>query len=207
MAHGARVGAGLKTPASELRRGRSLTCALVRDDGERQKQRQKQILRPLRGLIMTHGWRACLYPGTCGKNGTGGRRYYCTREVYIGRVHFMTSPVRVSKQTLKLLAALSAKPTSWHYGYALSRETELQSGTLYPILMRLEERGWLETQWEQPQSGTGKWGGRPPRHMYRLTASGHKAAVEAISAARSRALVRKTKTRRPVLAAIGVKGA
>jgi DNA-binding PadR family transcriptional regulator len=99
----------------------------------------------------------------------------------------MATPVRTSKQTLTLLGALTAKPSQWHYGYALSRETELMSGTLYPILMRLEERGWLETQWESPQELAEGRGGRPPRHMYRLTASGSACATEALNAARSKA--------------------
>ena len=62
----------------------------------------------------------------------------------------MATRVRASKQTLALLAALAGKPSEWHYGYALSRENAMMSGTLYPILMRLEERGWLETQWGMP---------------------------------------------------------
>ncbi|MFZ0414339.1 MAG: PadR family transcriptional regulator [Candidatus Acidiferrales bacterium] len=60
-----------------------------------------------------------------------------------------------------------AQPKEWRYGYDLSRETALKSGTLYPILMRLEKRGWLETRWTQA-AGVG----RPPRHMYRLTSDG-----------------------------------
>lgn len=96
----------------------------------------------------------------------------------------MATRTRTSKQTLALLNALVAKPTQWHYGYALSRETELMSGTLYPILMRLEERGWLETQWESPEALAEDRGGRPPRHMYRLTAGGHAWATEALAAAR-----------------------
>jgi len=92
--------------------------------------------------------------------------------------------MRTSKQTLTLLGALAAKPSQWHYGYALSRETELMSGTLYPILMRLEQRGWLETQWENPQELAEGRAGRPPRHMYRLTASGRAWAMEALAAAR-----------------------
>ena len=84
---------------------------------------------------------------------------------------------RASKQTLRLLAALNAEATSWHYGYALRRETGLESGTLYPILMHLEERGWLETQWKTAPEVAGKRGGRPPRHMYRLTASGRAAVL------------------------------
>jgi PadR family transcriptional regulator, regulatory protein PadR len=96
----------------------------------------------------------------------------------------MATRTRTSKQTLALLNALVAKPTQWHYGYALSRETELMSGTLYPILMRLEERGWLETQWESPEALAEGRGGRPPRHMYRLTAGGSAWATEALAAAR-----------------------
>ena len=100
----------------------------------------------------------------------------------------MATRTRTSKQTLALLNALVAKPAQWHYGYALSRETELMSGTLYPILMRLEERGWLETQWENlqenPQQLAEGRAGRPPRHMYRLTAGGRAWATEALVAAR-----------------------
>jgi DNA-binding PadR family transcriptional regulator len=108
----------------------------------------------------------------------------------------MDANVRASKQTLKLLGALTAKAENWHYGYALSRETGLQSGTLYPILMRLEERGWLETQWETPQAPTEKRGGRPPRHMYRLTAGGRAWAHETVTAAQSKAAIgSKTKSR------------
>ena len=96
----------------------------------------------------------------------------------------MGSQIRASKQTLKLLAALTGHAASWHYGYALARETGLQSGTLYPILMRLEARGWLETQWETPP------GGRPPRHMYRLTSSGQASAVAALAASRRKPVLR-----------------
>jgi DNA-binding PadR family transcriptional regulator len=42
----------------------------------------------------------------------------------------------------------------------------LKSGTLYPILMRMADRSLLETRWEAADPG------KPPRHMYRLTASG-----------------------------------
>jgi DNA-binding PadR family transcriptional regulator len=108
----------------------------------------------------------------------------------------MATRTRTSKQTLALLSALAAKPSQWHYGYALSRETELMSGTLYPILMRLEERGWLETQWESPEALAEGRGGRPPRHMYRLTAGGRAWATEALSAARSAS---KSKSSRPTL--------
>jgi len=84
---------------------------------------------------------------------------------------------RWTRQTRSLLSALM-DGTSWRYGYDLSRETGLKSGTLYPLLMRLAERGWVEAKWVEPASP-----GRPPRHMYRLTAEGRKAALDALSAA------------------------
>lgn len=74
---------------------------------------------------------------------------------------------RSSAHTLALFAMLSKRPQAWQYGYQLSQLTALKSGTLYPILMRLCDRGLLESKWQpSPQRG------RPPRHMYRLTASG-----------------------------------
>jgi DNA-binding PadR family transcriptional regulator len=72
-----------------------------------------------------------------------------------------------SPQTLRLFEALLAEPARWRYGYDLSRETGLASGTLYPILMRLSGQHLLETGWE-PSDEPGK----PPRHTYRLTGDG-----------------------------------
>ena len=73
----------------------------------------------------------------------------------------------VSRQTRMVLAAMSAGPQSWRYGYDLLRETGLKSGTLYPLLVRLHDQGMLESEWH-PSSQAG----RPPRHAYRLMASG-----------------------------------
>jgi len=79
----------------------------------------------------------------------------------------VTKPRKLSSQTLAILKELAADPATWRYGYDLVKQTGLQAGTLYPILMRLAERGQIESRWE-PGSGPG----RPPRHMYRLTAAG-----------------------------------
>jgi DNA-binding PadR family transcriptional regulator len=85
-----------------------------------------------------------------------------------------------SAQTIGLLAALAAEPSVWRHGYDLSRETGLKSGTLYPILMRLTEQGWLETRWEETAVP-----GRPPRHLYRLTADGLAEARALVAASRT----------------------
>jgi PadR family transcriptional regulator PadR len=82
----------------------------------------------------------------------------------------MAEPIRLSPQTAKVLDALLDVPRSWRYGYDISRDTGLKSGTLYPILMRLADREMVETRWETSESG------RPPRHMYRLTSDGLRSA-------------------------------
>jgi PadR family transcriptional regulator PadR len=86
----------------------------------------------------------------------------------------MGSSIRFSPQTFGLLEVLLEQPHAWRYGYDLSRATGLKSGTLYPILIRLSERGWLETRWEVVADG------KPPRHMYKLTPDGLEHAKEEI---------------------------
>jgi PadR family transcriptional regulator PadR len=88
----------------------------------------------------------------------------------------MSQARRFSEQTLALLAVLIEQPRKWRHGYDLSRDTGLQSGTLYPILMRLCDRGLLESKWEAPSEP-----GRPPRHIYKLTVSGGALAKEQLA--------------------------
>lgn len=79
----------------------------------------------------------------------------------------MARPPNTSPQTRDLLFAMYRHPRSWHYGYELSKETGLRSGTLYPVLIRLAEQGLLESEWREPERP-----GKPPRHAYKLTAKG-----------------------------------
>jgi DNA-binding PadR family transcriptional regulator len=79
--------------------------------------------------------------------------------------------LRRSPQTLAVLSALLRPGHSWHYGYQLLKTTGLKSGTLYPILARLQRGGWLEHRWGKPAAP-----GRPPRHMYRLVPQAKKTA-------------------------------
>jgi DNA-binding PadR family transcriptional regulator len=80
--------------------------------------------------------------------------------------------LRMSLQTIQVLAEFLQQPKDWKYGYDISLNTGLKSGTLYPMLMRLAERGLLETQWQDAEPG------KPPRHMYKLTADGVRCARE-----------------------------
>ena len=72
-----------------------------------------------------------------------------------------------SSQTRQVLTVLLVQPVDWRHGYELSKLTGLSSGTLYPLLIRLEQRGMLESKWVDPERP-----GRPPRHAYRLSANG-----------------------------------
>ena len=72
-----------------------------------------------------------------------------------------------SKQMRILLEAMSAQRQQWRHGYDLMKETGLSSGTLYPLLMRMADKGLIEAEWHEPAQP-----GRPARHAYRLTAAG-----------------------------------
>jgi DNA-binding PadR family transcriptional regulator len=87
---------------------------------------------------------------------------------------------RPSAQTIAVVLALAETPTTWRHGYDLCRVLDIQAGSMYPILIRLADRGLLETTWE-----TDVPAGRPPRHLYRLTGSGLALATELAQEARS----------------------
>ena len=72
-----------------------------------------------------------------------------------------------SRQALLVLEALLARPDQWRHGYDLLQETQLKSGTLYPLLMRLADDRLLESEWRAPVPPA-----RAPRHAYRLTPAG-----------------------------------
>ena len=92
---------------------------------------------------------------------------------------------RLSTETRLVLERFLERPTDWRYGYELSRATGLKSGTLYPILMRLEKYALLEAQWVTTKAGT------PPRHTYRLTPNGLELARTLLAEARPRKLVQE----------------
>jgi DNA-binding PadR family transcriptional regulator len=98
---------------------------------------------------------------------------------------------RPSRQTLAVLAALADEPQAWRYGYELGKEVALEAGTLYPILMRLSDRGLLEAAWEADPPV-----GRPRRHLYRLSAAGELAAAEARAAVATATVLRRGGRRR-----------
>jgi PadR family transcriptional regulator, regulatory protein PadR len=79
--------------------------------------------------------------------------------------------------TLKVLSRLLEDPTGEYYGFDLIDQTRIKSGTLYPILIRLEKAGWLESRLEGVDPHVA---GRPPRRLYTLTGEGQRLAREAL---------------------------
>lgn len=78
----------------------------------------------------------------------------------------MIRPRALSPPALAIVAVL-ADSQDWHHGYELMAQAGVKSGTLYPLLMRLEAQGLLQARWvDSPQPG------RPQRHVYRLTPAG-----------------------------------
>ncbi|MEV0459147.1 PadR family transcriptional regulator [Catellatospora methionotrophica] len=78
----------------------------------------------------------------------------------------MNAELRMTVPVARVLAALVADPAGDHYGMELMHAAGLPSGTLYPILARLTEAGWLDKRWEDIDPSSA---GRPARAYYQLT--------------------------------------
>jgi PadR family transcriptional regulator, regulatory protein PadR len=83
----------------------------------------------------------------------------------------------VSSQTRKVLGALISCPLDELSGAEIGKRTKLASGTLYPILFRLEGVGWLQSRWEVEDPAVL---GRPRRRFYRITRKGAQNIQEVI---------------------------
>ena len=89
--------------------------------------------------------------------------------------------MRMTRPLERLLRALLADPaTRWH-GYELMKTAKLASGTLYPMLARLQEQGLVTSEWESAPAVAG----RPPRKYYRLTGEGARVARRQLARAPS----------------------
>jgi hypothetical protein len=86
---------------------------------------------------------------------------------------------RITLPTAAVLRQMLADPSADYYGFALAEATGFPSGTIYPILARLEVAGWLASFWEEGDPVELE---RPRRRMYRLTGHGAHAARDALVA-------------------------
>ena len=90
----------------------------------------------------------------------------------------MSEHIRLTQPTLKVLRFLLEKPREGRSGADMSKATKVGSGTLYPMLARLEPAGWLTSEWEVIDPSEA---GRPRRRFYRLTALGQNNARAALA--------------------------
>jgi DNA-binding PadR family transcriptional regulator len=90
--------------------------------------------------------------------------------------------------TQLVLEALLDDPRAERYGLEIGEAAGLRSGTVHPILARLEAYGWLASRWEDIDASAE---GRPARRYYKLTADGAHAAQTALARAHRPAAVRR----------------
>ena len=80
--------------------------------------------------------------------------------------------------SLAAIAVLSAVSRSVRYGFDIMDATELPSGTVYPVLGRLERDGYVRSKWEAQSVAQREK--RPPRRYYEITASGSRALAASV---------------------------
>jgi PadR family transcriptional regulator len=76
----------------------------------------------------------------------------------------------VSQLSYNAALVLQALTQGFGYGFEIMRATHLPSGTVYPLLRRLEAGGYVESSWENADQAHEE--GRPPRRYYDATAEG-----------------------------------
>lgn len=95
---------------------------------------------------------------------------------------------RMTIPTLLVLRAMLEYPTQEMYGLEIGASAGLASGTVHPILARLEASGWLESRWEDVDP---RMEGRPRRRYYRLSPDGAARARAALTAGSRRSVIRE----------------
>lgn len=87
----------------------------------------------------------------------------------------MSPRLNLTYPTALVLQALSR---GFHHGFDIMDATGLPSGTVYPILRRLDREGLVESTWEAPSIAQREQ--RPPRRYYEITGEGETMLAEAV---------------------------
>ena len=91
----------------------------------------------------------------------------------------MKYPLRLTGPVERVLSVLLTEPGRPRYGLDISKHADLETGTLYPIMARLERVRWVESSWEDPDLSITD--GRPRRRYYQLTRDGAEQAERALA--------------------------
>lgn len=97
----------------------------------------------------------------------------------------MSYPFRVTDATVDVVEALLSGDEEL-YGLKIAKSIGRPSGSVVPILMRLETCGWVLSEWEQDESARG-----PRRRFYRLHAD-HVGEARRLVSGRKKALGKAT---------------
>jgi PadR family transcriptional regulator, regulatory protein PadR len=90
----------------------------------------------------------------------------------------MAPNIRLSRPALRILKLFLEEPSERKSGADISRALLISSGTMYPILARFHDAGWLTSEWETIDPAEA---GRPRRRFYRLTALGRNCASKELA--------------------------
>lgn len=82
--------------------------------------------------------------------------------------------MRLSSKGLMVLNFVLRRADQEVSGAEIMKGIGVGSGTLYPLLMRFESSGWMESRWEDVDPSLE---GRPRRRLYRLTGEGRTRAI------------------------------
>jgi DNA-binding PadR family transcriptional regulator len=85
----------------------------------------------------------------------------------------------MARLTYPTAIVLHAVASGYRYGFDIMDASGLPSGTVYPILRRLEDAGLLRSRWERVETARDEQ--RPPRRYYQISGAGAKAEREAVA--------------------------
>lgn len=105
----------------------------------------------------------------------------------------MKTPFKITGATLDVLEVLISGDEL--HGFAIAKAAGKPTGSVYPILLRLEGAGWVESRWEEEHPETG----RPRRRFYQLTADGMASARSVVQERRGKLLGRRDPRLGPAL--------
>lgn len=97
----------------------------------------------------------------------------------------MANDIRTSGPTLKVCKVFIEDPKQERSGAELSKLASVGSSTLYPLLHRMSDAGWLTSRWEEVDPADA---GRPRRRFYKLTAAGQTKAQRILADLQTTAL-------------------
>jgi PadR family transcriptional regulator PadR len=88
--------------------------------------------------------------------------------------------MRRTRTLVKVALVMMQDPHCQHYGWDIARRADILSGSLYPLLRKMLDNGWLTDDWEDQASVSN----RPPRRYYELTPLGRDELNKILTAAR-----------------------